>query len=325
MIFHKTPLDDINLVPRVTSNITSRNKIDCSSTFAPLSTLNLPLIASPMVDVVGPTSIPEITKYCFAFTHRFQTFDAQLRDVKSSAFPVRVGVSVGVNNYQAEVEYFGSIGITSFCIDTANGANTKVAKVVEFIKKNVNFPFIVAGNVSSAECFAALSYWGVNGVRVSIGSGAACKTRNETGIYRHPVNILKEISEFKRSQPSCKTYIIWDGGIKKPADLVKVLALGADFAMAGSIFAECSDSPARKYKGMALYRGSASRHVQGASSKYEEGFATELEITGTIQEKIEQYKNGLVSAMSYFNAATLEEFKSRFVNFNSIERNTALC
>ena len=200
-------------------------------------------------------------------------------------------------------------------------------KTIEYIKNFDQKCFVIAGNVISGSIFNTLSNVGVDAIRVSVATGAACSTRNETGIYRHPVNCLKEIVNWK-NEYFLKPLIVWDGGIKKPADFIKCLVLGADFVMIGQEFAACEESPAltvkESSKNFKFYRGSASHNIQAACKPgvpaYVEGFSTELEITGTINQFINRYRNGLQSAMSYLNCSNITALQSSNKNFK-IEKN----
>lgn len=111
--------------------------------------------------------------------------------------------------------------------------------------------------------------------------------------------------------------IIADGGIKKPADMCKALALGADFVMCGSILAGTAESPGDVHnidgKKIKLYRGAASFGVQkqfkGKEPAYVEGRESVIEYKGHVCDVIDRYKDGLQSSMSYMNSRTLAEYK----------------
>jgi IMP dehydrogenase len=204
-------------------------------------------------------------------------------------------------------------GCKRFCIDTANAANTRVGKVIDELGKYKDVELVV-GNVASKECYKWLTQWPcVKGIRVGIAGGAACTTRNATGVYHGMVSCIRECAELK----SNNCLLIADGGIKEPQDFCKAIACGADAIMMGSLIAATADSPAEviningvKYK---RYHGSASFEIQKEyrdKPRYIEGRTKMLDYDGqTLDELMTKFIDGLRSSMSYFNARNFAEYR----------------
>lgn len=322
-VFEKTPFDDINLVPRDTSYVASRSIVDTSKWFGNAK-LSVPIIASPMIDVVGKSSLPEITSQGFAYIHRFQSLAECVEQISSVKNQLHIGAAISLKNYQDQIDFFATYGVMNLCIDTANGCNYRVEQVISYIKKVNPSIFITAGNVASKEGCRILTDWGVNAIRVGLSGGAGCKTRNETGIYRHPIRTIREVVDWKNKQNK-PIYLLWDGGIKKGADFVKCMALGLDGVIMGRELAAASNSPAKTIcidgKVFKAYRGSASHEVHKGNSNYIEGFQAYIEVGDTVEKILNRYKRGLQSAMSYFGCLNLRDFAERVTESN-IEQNS---
>jgi len=293
--------NDIELFPKTVSEVKSRNYVDTSMDFAG-SKIDVPIIAAPMPDVVNKQSLQQICKHAYGFSHRFQPLIDQMNDI--AELNKNFGCAIPLKQYHMSVDMFAANGIKSFLIDTANGANRQVEEVVKYIKNTVPSAYITTGNVVSAECVRWLKDIGVYAVRLFIGAGMVCTTKNEAGIYRDPVKCLKECC---RVEGILK---IADGGISEPSHMIKAIALGADAIMMGGQFARCIDSAAHKNSdGTRVYRGAASKEIAAGKSEYIEGQQSNLAPSGTINEMLIRYRNGLRSGMSYMNCTNLEDFR----------------
>lgn len=313
---------DIWLQPDRQSSVRSRDDIDISSKLGEL-TLDVPLIAAPMMDVVNSKTASEIYGAGgYAFLHRFHSIDKNLQEYR--ACPQDIGCSVGIST--EEEDRFHALydaGCRYFCIDVANGANTHVNKQLLRLSQKKNTKFIV-GNFCHLNQLEWLrksrSTVNVVGVRMGVSGGMGCSTKDATGILSTPTDILLGNKSHRHNPP-----IIADGSIKTPGDLCKAIGMGASFGMAGSIFANCADSPSETVKenGVVykLYSGSASLSVQQThrEPRYIEGKTVRLEQSQeTVKDLMSRYAAGLKSSLSYFGASNLDEFKqhARFIYDN---------
>jgi len=313
--------DDITLVPTVVSTIDSRSdittKVQCKGI-----DLNVPIVAAPMKDVCDGEVAHKLNLLGgLGIIHRFMSIDEQIKEWERSSCPIKSNsdklaygsaCAIGVNGDSLErFERLYKSGCRVFCFDTANGANTKVEKAIRNIE-SYDIDLIV-GNVASKECYAWLdSMPNVRAIRVGIAGGAACTTKNATGINYGMVSSIMECASVKKN-----TLLIADGGIREPSDMCKALAVGADLVMLGSCIATTTDSPAEIVKQdgklVKVYHGSASFEIQKEyrnNPKYIEGRVRFLEYEGeSLEDLVTRFSDGLRSCMSYFNARNLAEFR----------------
>ena len=309
--------DKVCLVPRIKSNLESRDNADTSVSFANIK-LTTPLIASPMPDVCESDMAIELYKLGgFGIIHRFISKEEQIKSYKkvlnNDCFAAS---SIGINgDWKERYEALREVGCKVFCIDVANGFSLNVESIINHLKKdNV---YIIAGNVASKEGYQYLDDLGVDAIRCGIAGGSVCSTKTETGVLSPMASTIIEISEFKKENNS-KALIIADGGIKQPSDLCKALALGADIVMVGGILAGTDEAPGNVIKDKngkmhKLFRGAASfstqKYLAGKKPNYVEGIETFVDYIGSVKNVIERFNRGIKSSMSYFNACNLKEYK----------------
>ena len=309
---------DVHLIPNNMSKISSRSEISTQAIIGDYL-LDVPLVAAPMMDVVNKEVAKTVMESgAYAILPRFKKPEEILADW--NACPPQTGMSIGIQKEDIEkFNYFYSHGVRYFCVDVANGANYSV---VNFIKKVARTGvYFIAGNIGHKDTYSGLLdefAYDIAGVRIGVSIGKACHTQGSTGVYTPMASLISSIQEVKHNY---NTAVIADGGIREPQDFCKAIALGADLAMAGSIFATCADSAAQTddsgvYK---VYRGSASYEIQKTykdTPRYIEGKRVELTCSEeTISEMIQRYSEGLRSSMSYFGAKDIEQFQN-YSNFS---------
>lgn len=306
--------DDVTLVPRVTSTLAHRADAQPAVVLGPLQ-LQMPMIGSPMPDVCGVDMCVALAEHgALGVLHRFQGIDAQvseLREVLRRGGPVAAAVG-STGDYRERFDRLHEAGCRVICIDTANGAHVQVADAIAWMRGRVADIFVIAGNVASAEGFRWLEDAGADAIRVGIAGGSVCETRNETGVFAPTPHAVAEAAAVRSG-----ALIIGDSGVRHPADVCKLLALGADCVMVGSVLAGTREAPGRvividgkKYK---IMRGAASFSVQQEHGdddpEYIEGSETMVAYKGSVAGVMRRYLAGLRSSMSYMNARTLEEYR----------------
>ena len=336
-------LDDITLIPRVVSTIKSRDEIKPSVELFPGVTLTVPIVASPMMDVCDGV-VAKIMRELggFGFIHRFQSIGDQVAQFYASE--KKGGCAVGLGEEGKErFDALYAAGCRYFCLDVANGASTSIYDFIcELNNKYSPSPlensyYFIVGNVASKEAVWECSFYPVVGVRVGIAGGGGCTTKNATGVYHPMASLLLECRDPDLEQGE-QELLIADGGISNPSRFCKSLALGADCVMMGSALAVAKESPAQKVNGFtyyngkrpydplghvvtygevvidsAIFRGSASFEVQKEyrEPRYVEGKEVLLPYSGkSLEEIVRSYMDGLRSSMSYFDARTLEEYRT---------------
>jgi IMP dehydrogenase len=311
--------DEISIAPRVASTLLHRAEADPRVRFGPV-TLSVPLVASPMPDVCSSTMARALAAQgALGLLHRFCPVEAEVAEfgcaVRDLPAPGPVGAAVGVTgDFLERFERLYQAGCRIFCLDTANGAHVQVARAIERIRAARDDVFLIAGNVASAETFRWLEEAGADAIRVGIAGGSVCETRTETGVFVPTPYAVAEASRVRR-----RALIVGDGGVRKPADMCKLLALGADVVMVGSALAGTDEAPGRlivmEGKRFKIMRGAASFSVQQelgrADPEYVEGAETLVPHRGPAAVVLQRYLAGLRSSMSYLDARTLEEYRQR--------------
>lgn len=241
---------DITIMPSRISNIDHRvecNPYDCNGM--------LPLFTAPMDTVVNEDNFKKFeSEKIYPILPR--TFDLDKRvqysiDGKWASYSLDEFESVFCN-FDNKIE-------TSYCelyvsVDIANGHMERLIEAVKKAKSIYGSEIkIMAGNIANPRAYFDYAYSGVDYVRVGIGSGFACTTQSNTGVGCGMATLIHKVAECQEiyceqndiSIKDC-TKIIADGGIRKFSDIIKALALGADYVMCGSVFCKMLESAAPK-------------------------------------------------------------------------------
>ncbi len=283
-----------------------------------------------MPDVCGTEMARALARHgALGILHRFDSIESQAAAYReasagSGAGKGCVGAAVGVSgDYQQRFAALYEAGCRVICLDTANGAHRQVAAAIQSVKRQHGDVFILAGNVATKEGFQWLEDEGADAIRVGIAGGSVCETRNETGVYVPTPYAVAEAASVRK-----RALIIGDGGVRMPADLAKLLALGADVVMLGSALAGTREALGRVIvvdgKRFKIMRGAASFSVQqeaaGSRPQYVEGAETLVPYKGRVEEVLQRYEAGLRSSLSYLNARTLADFRQNaaFVEISPI-------
>lgn len=289
------------------NTVQSRSEIDTHVEFCGHS-FSLPVIPANMKCCVDIDTCKLLDKHGYFYVmHRFdEDIQSFIRYANLQKFNT-VSISVGIQ--QKDRDLVTSISrsmmrVDFITIDVAHGHHSKVADQILHIKQILPTTKIIAGNVATFQGVEYLHSVGADAVKVGIGGGYACTTKDKTGFTYPMFSCVMECAK-DRNVP-----IIADGGIRCNGDIAKAFIAGASMVMCGSIFAACSDSPAplvkdangRRYK---QYFGSASVHNK-IEKKNIEGTMKLMETdTFTYLEKMEEIKQDLQSAISYAGGCNL--------------------
>ncbi len=141
-------------------------------------------------------------------------------------------------------------GVDILCIDSSDGFSEWQMETIKFVKENYGDRVkIGAGNVVDKEGFCYLADAGADFVKVGIGGGSICITREQKGIGRGQATALIEVAKARDEYFENKGQYIpicSDGGIVQDYHMVLALAMGADFIMMGRYFARFDESPTKK-------------------------------------------------------------------------------
>ena len=219
---------------------------------------------------------------------------------KVSNLEFLVAGAVGVKDFKERVNYLSNAGAKIVVIDIAHGHSKYAGKVLDWIKTYFPHLDVIAGNIATKDAAEYFMSKGADALKVGIGPGKVCTTRQMTGVGVPQLTAIMDVYEATQG----RIPIIADGGIKQPGDVVKALGAGANSVMCGYIFAGCNEVPER---GRGMYRGSSSRGVKEENSFIE---GTEIPtdtfpFKGPVKLVIDKYLEGLASGMTYIGARDL--------------------
>ena len=161
-----------------------------------------------------------------------------------------VGAGINSRDYAQRVPALVEAGADVLCIDSSEGYSVWQKKTIDFIRENYGDRVkIGAGNVVDREGFRYLANAGADFVKVGIGGGSICITRETKGIGRGQATALIEVAAARDEyfkETGIYVPICSDGGIVFDFHMTLALAMGADFLMLGRYFARFDESPTPK-------------------------------------------------------------------------------
>lgn len=331
----KYSLKDISIVPAAVSSIHSRSQCKPYTNNG-----MLPLFTAPMSSVV---SLENYKLFEYSKIHPIIPRNIDFETRKNMCSQTWCAFSLK----EFEERFNDNIGNLTLhtkhyvLIDIANGGMLKLHNSIREakIKHGANL-VIMAGNVANPETYEALSNAGCDFVRCSVGSGSVCITASNTGIFYPSASLIRECFEISQNlrNPAC---IVADGGVRNYDDVIKYLALGADYVMCGSIFGKMLESAGETtyvdssglsdkiilvdqysnetehkfVKGLDLYKtfyGMSTKRAQkelgNTVLKTSEGIERQINVEYTMNQWVENFTDYLKSAMSYTNSRTLSDF-----------------
>jgi len=235
------------------------------------------------------------------------------------------GAALNTRDYTERAPALVSAGVDALCFDSSDGFTDYQADGVCWVKKHLGDTAVVgAGNVVTADGFRYLADAGADFIKVGIGGGSICITREQKGIGRGQASAIIEVAAARDAYEKETGFYIpicSDGGLNNDTHITIALALGADFVMMGKYFAMCDESPTAKvmYRGRAYkpYWGEGSNRARnwqryGQSDKqelvFEEGIDGYVPLSGPLAEKVEVTLAKVKSSMCNCGVLSLPEF-----------------
>ena len=199
-------------------------------------------------------SLPILTedgrlKY-FVFRKDYEQHKSNPGELLDSHKRYMVGAGINTKDYEQRVPALVEAGADVLCIDSSEGYSCWQEKTIAFIRERYGDSVKVgAGNVVDRDGFMFLAEAGADFIKVGIGGGSICITRETKGIGRGQATALIEVAA-ARDEYFEKTGIYIpicsDGGIVHDYHMTLALAMGADFIMLGRYFARFDESPTNK-------------------------------------------------------------------------------
>ncbi|NLW88298.1 MAG: IMP dehydrogenase [Clostridiaceae bacterium] len=243
-----------------------------------------------------------------------------------------VGAGINTRDYMERVPALIHAGADVLCIDSSDGFSQWQAETLHWVKKNYPDIPVGAGNVVDAEGFRFLADAGADFIKVGIGGGSICITREQKGIGCGQASAVLAVSKERNKyleQTGCYIPICSDGGIVHDYHMTLALAMGADFLMLGRYFARFDESPTRKMlvagNYVKEYWGEGSNRARnwqryddggvGGKMSFEEGVDSYVPYAGNLKDNLDASIAKMKSTMCSCGASSIEEFqnKSRLV------------
>lgn len=346
----KFDFNDISLVPSILSKIESRSEINLGVT--------LPLIASPMNSVLSIKKKGRFNENFFyqllgemmvcvprGYEYTKDNFHLEWHKLSFKSISLQ-----DFRLIETDFESFSSIvkETDSVLVDIANGHMRKLLDLSKlFIEKFPNKKIMI-GNIANPYTYHEFARIGVHYCRIGVGGGSVCTSSSNAAIHYPMASLIYECNSIRQANRH-KCIIVADGGFKNFSDIIKGLALGADYVMLGGILNKCLDSDSHPYlwkkikitnmdlakwlykNKFPLYKrhvGMSTKEIQkiwgNKKLKTSEGIAKWNKVEYTFDGWVENFNDYLKSAMSYLNCANLEELKEKasfiFITENSFKR-----
>ena len=292
--------DDVLLKPQ-RSSTDSRSDGDLTTNVTRNVTIDSPLVSAPMDSVTEDEMAQTMTDNGgVGIIHRFCDVDIQMAMVRS--VDGTVGASVGVGEEAITDATFLDEHADFICIDVAHAQLDKCISTLEEMKERFDSDIMV-GNVATSRGARDLIDAGADAIKVGIGAGSVCTTREKTGVGVPQFSAVHNVAYSVASRGS-GVPVIADGGIRSPGDAMKALGAGASAVMMGGTFGRCEESPEPgDVWGMASRKGKKKIGAEG----YIEGEVSSRSHWKSVDGVFDEYEDGIRSGMSYIGASSVSE------------------
>jgi len=264
----------------------------------------------------------------FVFRKDYDTHKDNPNELLDTNKSYIVGAGINTRDYEERIPALIDAGCDVLCIDSSEGYTQWQKNTISFVREkygdNVK---IGAGNVVDEEGFRFLADAGADFIKVGIGGGSICITRETKGIGRGQATSLIEVSRARDEyykENGIYIPICSDGGIVHDYHMTLALAMGADFLMLGRYFARFDESPTQLINVNGSYmkeywgEGSArarnwQRYDLGGDKKlsFVEGVDSYVPYAGSLHTNVKKSLHKVKSTMCNCGALTLDEFKEK--------------
>ncbi len=303
-----TPFDKLITAPETTSLKTANDII-----------WDHKLNSLPLVDEKGHLKYMVFRKdYDSHKENTLELLDADKRYV--------VGAGINTRDYAERIPALVEAGADVLCIDSSEGFTEWQRRTLSFVREKYGETVkIGAGNVVDAEGFRFLADAGADFVKVGIGGGSICITREQKGIGRGQATALIDVCKARDeyyAETGIYVPVCSDGGLVHDYHMTLALAMGADFLMMGRYFARFDESPTNKViingNYMKEYWGEGSnrarnwqRYDMGGAEKlsFEEGVDSYVPYAGSLRDNVRQSLAKVRSTMCNCGVLTIPDLQ----------------
>lgn len=263
----------------------------------------------------------------FVFRKDYNSHKSNPNELLDSEKRFMVGAGINTRDYAERVPALVEAGADVLCIDSSEGFSEWQKLTIDFIREKYGDSVKVgAGNVVDADGFRFLAEAGADFVKIGIGPGSICITRETKGIGRGQATAVIEVAKARDEyykETGIYVPICADGGIVHDYHVTLALAMGADFVMLGRYFARFEESPTNKiningtfYK---EYWGEGSNHARNWARydlggekklKFEEGVDSYVPYAGPLKDNVDTTLSKVKSAMCNCGSLNIEDFRA---------------
>ncbi|WP_053179850.1 IMP dehydrogenase [Sunxiuqinia dokdonensis] len=262
----------------------------------------------------------------FVFRKDYESHKEYPNELSDANKKLMVGAGINSRDYKERVPALVAAGADVLCVDSSDGFSAWQRETIEYVKKEFNGEVkIGGGNVVDKDGFLYLAEAGADFIKVGIGGGSICITREQKGIGRGQATSIIEVAQARDEYfEKTGTYIpiCSDGGIVQDYHMVLALAMGADFLMMGRYFARFDESPTRKLmvnnRYVKEYWGEGSnrarnwqRYDMGGSTglKFEEGVDSYVPYAGKLKDNLDITIGKMKSTMCSCGSTSIQQLK----------------
>ena len=277
-------------------------------------------------------SLPIVDKngclVAFVFRKDYDTHKKNPNELLDSQKRYVVGAGINTRDYAERVPALVEAGADVLCIDSSEGFSAWQEQTIAWVREHYGDTVkIGAGNVVDREGFRFLADCGADFIKVGIGGGSICITRETKGIGRGQATALIEVCKARDEyfeETGIYVPVCSDGGIVHDHHITLALAMGADFVMLGRYFARFEESPSAKVNVggtlMKEYWGEGSnrarnwqRYDLGGATKlsFEEGVDSYVPYAGKLSDNVQTTLYKVKSTMCNCGALTIPELQQK--------------
>ena len=264
----------------------------------------------------------------FVFRKDYDSHKSNPNDLLDSDKRYIVGAGVNTRDYEERIPALVEAGVDILCLDSSEGYSEWQADTIAWVREKYGDTVkIGAGNVVDGEGFRYLADAGADFIKIGIGGGSICITREQKGIGRGQATATIEVAKARDEyfeETGVYIPICSDGGIVYDHHMTLALAMGADFIMLGRYFARFDESPTNKLNVNGTYvkeycgEGSSrarnwQRYDLGGDPrmKFEEGVDSYVPYAGSLHDNVNLSLTKVKSTMCNCGALTIKELQEK--------------
>ena len=264
----------------------------------------------------------------FVFRKDYDSHKSNPNEILDSSKRYIVGAGVNTRDFEQRIPALVEAGADVLCIDSSEGYSEWQADTIAWVRERYGDTVkIGAGNVVDGEGFRYLAEAGADFIKIGIGGGSICITREQKGIGRGQATAVIEVAaERDKYYEETGIYIpiCSDGGIVYDHHMTLALAMGSDFIMLGRYFARFDESPTNKLNVNGTYvkeywgEGSSrarnwQRYDLGGDPrmKFEEGVDSYVPYAGSLHDNVNLSLTKVKSTMCNCGALSIKELQQK--------------